>query len=172
MSRRLQIVFAATLFCAAFAARSGDFDLILAPGVVPEAALGVTREGEPVEPKQFAGKVLIVTFWASWCGPCLQELPKLEGIQRAAGKDNIQVVAVNIEDRDQFRRLHSQLSSSFKVLLTHDYNKASREAYGVKGIPHMFIIGRDGRIQKIHIGYGERSIDSIIAEINAALAKS
>ena len=141
-----------------------------APGDVAPPRLGITRDGDDVE-TQFAGKVLIVTFWASWCGPCLQELPKLEGIQRVAGKERVQVVAVNIEDRDQFRRIHRKLSS-FALLLSHDFNKASREAYGVDGIPHMLIIGRDGRILKVHRGTAEGSLDQIIAEINAALAAS
>lgn len=139
------------------------------PGDVPPPRLGITRDGDPVETTQFTGKVLVVTFWASWCGPCLQELPMLEGIQRVAGKDRVQVVAVNIEERDTFRRVHSRLST-LSLLLAHDYNKASREAYGVKGIPHMLIIGRDGRVLKMHRGYGEKSLDAIIAEINAALA--
>lgn len=139
------------------------------PGELAPPSLGVTRDGDTIETRQYAGKVLIVTFWASWCPPCRAELPILEGIQRAAGKDRVQVVAINIEERDQFRRLHSALSS-LAVTLTHDYNKASREAYGVNGIPHMLIIGRDGKILKVHRGYSERGLDAIIAEINAALA--
>ena len=141
------------------------------PPVPPRVTLGITREGDAVETTQYAGKVLVVTFWASWCGPCLQELPMLEGIQRVAGKEKIQVVAVNIEDRDQFRRVHSKLST-FALLLTHDYNKAAREAFGVSGIPHLMIFGRDGKVMRVHRGYSERSLDGIIAEINAALAAS
>jgi len=138
------------------------------PGDVPPAAFGITRDGDPVEAKQFAGKVVIVTFWASWCGPCLKELPLLEGIQKA-GKGSVQVVAVNIEDRARFRMLHDKLKS-FALQITHDYDKSSREAYGVNGIPHMLIIGRDGRIQRVHRGYSEEGVDRIIGEINAALA--
>jgi len=111
---------------------------------------------------------VIVTFWASWCGPCLKELPLLEGIQKA-GKGSVQVVAVNIEDRARFRMLHDKLKS-FALQITHDYDKSSREAYGVNGIPHMLIIGRDGRIQRVHRGYSEEGVDRIIGEINAALA--
>ena len=140
------------------------------PGVgdIPPPRLGVTRDGDDVETNQFAGKVLVVTFWASWCGPCRKELPLLEGIQRVA-KDQVKVVAVNIEERDQYRRVARALES-LTISITHDYNKAAAEAYGVKGIPHMLIIGRDGRIQKIHRGYSEEGVDRIIAEINAALA--
>src|SRR5689334_2511777 len=137
------------------------------PGDLAPAPFGITRDGDAVETRQFAGKVLVVTFWASWCGPCLQELPLLEGVQQAA-KGSVQVIAVNIEERDRFRMIHDKLKS-FGLMITHDYDKASREAYGVKGIPHMMIIGRDGRIQRVHRGYDESAIDGIITEINAAL---
>ena len=72
----------------------------LAPGDVPPPFLGTNLDGDEITTSNFAGKILIVTFWASWCGPCQKELPMLEGIQRVAGKDKVQVVAINIEDRD------------------------------------------------------------------------
>lgn len=131
--------------------------------------LGVTREGEDVETTQFAGKVLIVTFWASWCGPCRKELPLLEGIQRAA-KGAVQVVAVNIEERDQFRAIVRTLGPTLTLKLSHDYRKQGRDAYGVNGIPHMVLIGRDGKVKKVYRGYSEESVDRIIAEVNKALA--
>src|SRR5689334_15748673 len=122
----------------ACSARAAEDRPLPRPGDIPAVPFGITRDGDPVEAKQFAGKVVIVTFWASWCGPCLKELPLLEGIQQ----------------------------------ITHDYDKSSREAYGVNGIPHMLIIGRDGRIQRVHRGYSEEGVDRIVAEINAALAAS
>ena len=141
------------------------------PGDTPPPRLGVTIDGKEIETGQHAGKVLVVTFWASWCGPCRKELPLLEGIQRA-GKDKVQVVAVNIEDRDKFRQISKALAPSLTLTLTHDFSKQSSDAYGVKGIPHLVIIGRDGKIIKIHRGYSEDSVESILAEINGALAAS
>ncbi len=140
----------------------------LKPGDTPPTWIGITRDGDTIETGQFAGKVLVVTFWASWCGPCKKELPILEGLQNA-GKGSIQVVAVNIEERDQFRAVARALSS-LKLKLTHDYGKKGSDAYGVNGIPHMVIIGRDGKVINVHRGYGESMLDSIVAEINAALA--
>ena len=139
------------------------------PGDVPPTALGVTRAGDAVETSQFAGKVLVVTFWASWCGPCKAELPVLEGLQNAA-KGNVQVVAVNIEPANTFRVV-SQALSSLKLTLTNDPKKWNSVAYGVKGIPHMVIIGKDGKILHVHRGYSEAALDGFVAEINAALAK-
>lgn len=142
----------------------------LSSGDIPPPSLGVTRDGEDIDTSQFAGKVLVVTFWASWCGPCKKELPMLEGIQRVGGKDRIQVVAVNIEGSEQFRKVSKALST-LSLQITHDYGKKSSGAYGVKGIPHLVLIGRDGKVISVHRGYSEESIDSIISEINVALAK-
>lgn len=137
-------------------------------GDTPPAALGRTRSGEVVETTQFTGKVLVVTFWATWCAPCRAELTVLEGLQQVA-KGAVQVVAVNIEDRDTFRAVARKLSS-LTVTLTNDPDKRARTPYGVNGIPHMVIVGKDGKIINVHRGYGEESLDKLVAEINAALA--
>ena len=139
------------------------------PGDIPPPSLGRTRDGDEIDTTQYAGKVLVVTFWASWCGPCRAELPVLEGLKKAA-RGSVEVVAVNIESREQFRALARHLSS-LTVTLTHDNGKRQHDAYGVNGIPHMVIIGRDGKILNIHRGYSEASLDGFVAEINAALAK-
>jgi thiol-disulfide isomerase/thioredoxin len=131
--------------------------------------IGTDVEGQPLESGQFRGKVLVVTFWATWCGPCMHELPMLESMQRVAGKERLQVVAVNIEDKQVFRKVAGKLAS-FSITIAHDDRKRGSEAYGVKGIPHMVIIGRDGKILKVNRGYSEESLDGIITEINAALA--
>ncbi len=139
------------------------------PGDNPPLSLGQTRDGQSIETSQYVGKVLVVTFWASWCGPCKKELPILEAIQNVAGTDKIQVVAVNIEEREQFIKIARALSS-LKLTLTHDTRKRSADAYGVNGIPHLVLIGRDGKVINVRRGYSEEAMDSIIAEINTALA--
>jgi len=140
----------------------------LVPGDRPPEALGQTSDGTKIEVTQYAGKVLVVTFWASWCGPCKKELPILEAIQQVGGKDKIQVVAINIEERQQFAKLARALTS-LALTLTHDSRKQSAEAFGVHGIPHLVIIGRDGKVINVHRGYSEEGIDAVVAEINAAL---
>jgi thiol-disulfide isomerase/thioredoxin len=141
---------------------------VLDAGDVPPRILGRDIENDYVETGQYSGKVMMVTFWATWCGPCMKELPMLEAIQKVAGKDKLQVVAVNIEDRPRFRQVAKALSS-LNIRVAHDSTGASR-AFGVEGIPHCAIIGRDGKIIRVHRGYSESDLDSILAEINAALA--
>lgn len=143
----------------------------LIAGEIPPVALGSTRSGDDIVTTQFAGKVLVVTFWASWCAPCRLEMSMLERLQLVAGKDRLQVVAVNIEAREKFRAITRALSG-LALTLTNDPNKNFSEAYGVRGIPHMVIIGKDGKVIKVHRGYGEASLDGLLVEINAALASA
>jgi thiol-disulfide isomerase/thioredoxin len=134
----------------------------------PDVALGVTTAGETARTSAYPGKVVVLSFWASWCSPCRAELPVLEGIQRE-GKGAIQVIAVNIERPDVFKKAVKALGT-LKLELVNDRNDWSQRAYGVHAIPHMVIIGKDGRILDIHKGYGDKLLDGLVDEINHALA--
>jgi thiol-disulfide isomerase/thioredoxin len=163
--RLLMCVFALNF---AFAYAKSDAPKMKA-GDIPPKSLGVTLNGDPVETTQFAGRVMVVTFWASWCGPCLREMSMLEPLQRAA-KDRVKVVAVNIEDRKTFRKIANTLAE-FQLTLTNDANKYDSTQYGVRGIPHMVIIGKDGKVVNVHTGYSEGSLEGLLREINEAIAK-
>ena len=134
----------------------------------PDIILGTTLSGEPAKASDFDGKVVVISFWASWCSPCRKELPILEGLQ-VQGKGKIQVVAVNIESRDIFQKA-AKILGEVHLMLANDRGDRSQRAYGVKAIPQMVIIGKDGRIAVIHKGYGEKMLDGLVDEINRALA--
>ena len=160
-----------------FAALAAAFVLAnpLAQGAAPKAGdvapneIGTTLDGNKVLLSDLKGKVVVVSFWATWCAYCLKELPILEGIQKLAGKQhNLQVVAVNTENRDTFRKL-SGLMKNFAFGMAYDPGKTAQTAYGVKGIPHLAIIGRDGVIIRVYRGYGEETLDRITADINMAI---
>lgn len=131
-------------------------------------ALGTDFEGAPVNLAQYAGKAVIVTFWATWCGYCLKELPILENIQNKAGKQQLQVIAVNTESREVFRKAARALKS-LSLMVAHDTGSMAFTAYGGTGLPHMAIIGRDGNIIRIYRGYDESSLNAIVKDVNQAL---
>lgn len=68
------------------------------PGEKPYDRVGRDDEGKVVRVSDFKGRVVIVTFWATWCGPCMKELPVLSGIQKRAGTEQLQVIAVNYKE--------------------------------------------------------------------------
>jgi thiol-disulfide isomerase/thioredoxin len=118
------------------------------------------------------GKVVILTFWATWCSPCRQELPNLEGIQEKVGKDQLVVLAVNFQDSDDTISYlkKSAKKAAWKISMLLDTNGSIAGKYGIDSIPHLFLIGRDGNIAAAHSGFGDGSIDVMLPEINAALA--
>lgn len=137
-------------------------------GEVPPVNVGKTIASEPVLLSAYSGKVVVVTFWATWCTYCRNELKTLERLQGLVGDENIRVIAVNIESRDTFRRVMKTLRG-FKMLLAYDPSGSSAKTYGVNTLPHMLIIGRDGRVLRVYEGYGEGRLEDIIADVNQAL---
>lgn len=162
IQQNLRAILIALLLCANASAAApvvGD--------MAPEE-FGKTLNGEAPKLADYPGKVVVVSFWASWCGYCRKELPVLEGLQRA-GKNSVQVIAVNTESREEFRDLARHMRS-MTMKLTHDAGGKGSKAYGVNGIPHLVIIGRDGKILDVHRGYDESSLPEILAVINTAIA--
>lgn len=162
--RILQISLAGLVFATLSAARAAPI-----VGGLPPNDLGIDQQGQPVAASTFAGKALVITFWATWCPYCLKELPILHNIQTKVSKDNLQVIAVNTEEREVFRKA-IRILANLNVLHTWDTDHDSQEAYGVNGLPHMVIVGRNGKIVAIHRGYGESALPQIAADINRALA--
>lgn len=131
--------------------------------------VGVTREGKAVRLSDYRGKAVVLSFWATWCPYCLKELPILHNIQNKVGKDKIQVIAVNTETRDVFRKVSKALAG-LEIGMLNDEDGDTQKQFGVSGIPHMVIIGRNGRIVAVHRGYDESLLGDIAANINLALA--
>jgi len=150
-------------------AAAGNTAAALRTGALPPAQLGRNLQGELVDLQQRRGKVVILTFWASWCGPCMRELPALARLQRAAGKDVLQVIAVNwdepLADVTDFAIRHRKLDLEYVV----DAKGKTADRYGVKAIPLMFVLDRDGRISAIHNGYSEAALPAILEQVHALL---
>ena len=70
-------------------------------GSVPENELGKDVNGNPVHVSDHLGKVVIVSFWASWCGPCRQELPLLAGVAKRVGPEHLKIIAINYKDESK-----------------------------------------------------------------------
>jgi thiol-disulfide isomerase/thioredoxin len=138
-------------------------------GAPPPALLGKDRDGQVVDLATMHGKVVIVTFWASWCGYCLKELPVLNALQARAGDDWLRIIAVNVMDDTADYRAMTRQMGSYKLTLTRDRNGRIAKGYGVEAYPNLWLIDRQGRVWGHHVGYGEDSLQTIVDEIQSLL---
>lgn len=138
-------------------------------GQVPAPELGRDRAGNAVDLRELRGKVVIVTFWATWCGPCMRELPVLMHFQRVVGADALQVVAVNhMEDRRTFNAFVRRAGES-DVIWVPDGRGTLNTAWGIRALPRMFAIGHDGTVAFTHAGYSNDDLPRITEQVLALL---
>lgn len=96
----------------------------------------------------YKGAVVIVNVWATWCEPCLVEMPSLEAAHRRYAKDGLKIVAVSVDApgaTDQIRTFRDRLGLTFEIL--HDVADI-RATYQTAGVPESFVIGRDGKLRR------------------------
>ena len=92
------------------------------------------------------GKVTLVDFWASWCGPCRAEIPKLQALKAKYG-DKFDVLGVAVWDNpDDTRKAMEQMEITWPVIIGTEQLNQPTDLYGIKGIPHIIIFGPDGTI--------------------------
>jgi thiol-disulfide isomerase/thioredoxin len=122
-----------------------------AAGPAPPFSLA-SRSGGDVSLAQYKGRVVMLNFWASWCGPCRQEMPLLESIYRKYNRMGFVLLGVNVEpDSQAANEWLKQTPVSFPIL----YDKDSRvsKLYDVAGMPSTVIIDRGGKLRVLHRGY-------------------
>ena len=117
---------------------------------LPEVALP-DLEGRIVRLSDFRGKVVIVNFWASWCPPCLAEMPSLEKLYRALNAKGLEVVAISVdEDPSVIRAYRRDLGVTFPVL--HDKGARVSHAFQTFKYPETYVVDRDGKLVMKMIG--------------------
>lgn len=165
---RLALIALLAIACASLAPLAVAAKRIPGEGDVAPDFLGRGVDRHVVKVSAYLGKVVVLSFWATWCPPCRKELPVLGNIQKV-GKGEIQVIAVNIESESVFHSA-AKVLLPLNLLLANDTDERAFGSYGGKGIPHLVLIGRDGRIVKVWTGYGEGELPELAADLNAALA--
>ncbi len=106
----------------------------------------VDEDGSRVALKEFQGRLTLVNFWATWCGPCVREMPSLDRLQAGLRGEDFVGVALS-EDREGWRKM-APFRDRLKLRnlrLLHDEGSAFMFEVGVRGLPTTLLVGRDGR---------------------------
>ena len=120
-------------------------------GPAPPFTLGA-KGGGTINLAQYKGQVVMINFWASWCGPCRTEMPLLESIYKKYNKMGFTMLGVNVEPNSQAANDWLKATPvSFPIL--YDTDSKVSKLYDVAGMPSTVIIDRTGKLRVLHRGY-------------------
>lgn len=139
----------------------------------PAPAYGaVTLDGDSASLADHRGKVVLLNIWATWCTPCIVEMPTMEALHREFKNSDLRVVAVSIDQpqtENAIRTFVKELGLTFDVL--HDPEGDITRDYQAAGYPETFVIGRDGVIRKKVIGATDWNSEGNRALVRQLLAE-
>jgi len=152
-------VFATSTFAGGKAIKVGD--------TLPELA---TFGLEGKLPTDLKGKIILLDFWASWCGPCKESFPVMEDLHQKYGSKGLVILAVNVdEDPKAMQEFLKDHPATFAIV--HDATKKLVGTANISSMPTSFVIGADGKVVSIHKGFhGKETAKQYAAEVEKLLA--
>lgn len=146
------------------------FEIFGSPHPAPTTAFE-DRDGNPVTLDSFPGQVILANFWATWCVPCVAEMPALNRLQQRLGSDKFRVITISLDRKgfeviDPFFAQHEL--DALEAYLDHS-NRLSLEV-GATGLPTTVLIGADGRWLGRYVGDADWDSDTAVRLLEAAIA--
>lgn len=137
---------------------------IFRPGALAPAFDLATPDGMRVSSEALKGKVVLLNFWATWCEPCVAEMPALERLHKQLESKGLRVVTVNVDfaaSQPIVERFIRENKLTFPVLLDPHRNTAGR--YGIVAFPETFFIGRDGSLVEFHDSINGQNVVRVVS---------
>ncbi len=118
---------------------------------------------------QDAGKIVLINFWATWCKPCLDEMPAMQRLYDALPRDDFELLAVSVDEgEEEVAAFRDRLGLSFPILL--DPNREVATQFQTFRFPESFLVGRDGRVAARYIGPKEWDSELYVKHLGDLIA--
>jgi len=152
--------------CSAFAATEPKQ---ARPGDQAPENFAATVAGDVIRADAHQGKIIVATFWATWCAPCRQEIAVLARLRKAVPKAELEIVAINFGETRRTVISASKRLAPYELTVTHDYKNRLSKSLGIRSIPFMMLIDHTGVIKHVYRGFDEGLIDPLVDELNLML---
>ncbi|MBM3748181.1 MAG: TlpA family protein disulfide reductase [Acidobacteria bacterium] len=122
--------------------------------------------GSVVRLSQYRGKVVLLNFWATWCGPCVVEIPWFVEFERRYKDQGFAVLGISMDEDgwEAVRPFMSRLKVNYRVLMGDD--RVARDYGGVDSLPTTFMIDREGKVARVHVGLtSKRRYENDVVEL-------
>ncbi len=142
----------------------------LKPGTAAPAFRLPSLDGGEVDLSAYRGRLVVVNFWATWCPPCVAEMPSLERLHRTLGREGVQVLGVSTdEDEAALRRFVAARGVTFPILRDPG-GRVAAGAYRTTGYPETFVIDPAGLIKEQYVGPAEWDTPEALAHFRQLLS--
>ena len=127
-----------------------------------------TENGKTVTARDFGGKLLLLNFWATWCQPCVQEVPSLDQLSRELGPKGLVVLGVSV-DKDQ--KAYRDFIARFRVsyLTARDPDQVINLKYGTVQYPESYLIDQNGKVVEKVVGEENWSAEQMVQHVQSLL---
>lgn len=128
----------------------------------------VTDDGQRLTRSEFGGRLLVLNFWATWCLPCVEELPSLNAFQKELASSGVVVLGVSVDRNERaYRQFLRRAGVSFRTSRDPEAEISSR--YGTYKYPETYVIDRNGKVVQKHIGPRDWMDPGLLAQIRRLL---
>jgi thiol-disulfide isomerase/thioredoxin len=124
-------------------------------------------DGRTISLSDFSGKVLFLNVWATWCGPCRQEMPSMAELYREFAGQGLSMIAVSSEDLETVRDYAAGSRYPFTIMI--DSEDVLGRRFGINAIPTTFIVDKQGQLVYQHVGYNDWSSSTVREQIRDLL---
>jgi cytochrome c biogenesis protein CcmG/thiol:disulfide interchange protein DsbE len=115
-----------------------------------------TLDGKKLKLSSLKGKVVIIDFWATWCGPCRMEIPSFIKLQKDYKKKGLVIIGMALDEKDKVVKFAKENKISYTIVIGND--DITIQYGGINAIPATFVIGKDMKIKYQHVGVTDKDV--------------
>jgi len=128
------------------------------PIFAPDFSLKSLPDGRQVQLSALRGKAVLINFWATYCGPCKEEMPFLVDLQKRYGPEGLQILGVTMDDADEKAIIEFTRKMGVNYPILQGTDKMADSYGGINGLPTTFFVGRSGKVVKELLGSAEKPV--------------